>query len=717
MNLKHLINIKEFHQLKSLKKSDLIALLPLLLADDSDRQLEKELKIRFNDYVPCSFTVEERFENKVPLDENESVFSAWLSNLIDEYIKRIPNSHHSDRKSFRNFRNEAIQNFYFLMNYELNANKIGSTLWNQEAPDIVNNVCLFTLKGDLGHNICTHDQFNRLAFEIIPKCIEYLQLTSLHDEKKLLEYAISSGLCGLDLKGATAAASEFAQPGILMEPLFGDERNSNKIDEFCHKLLEGTNRTTPVFHFNEFIHDISKRNILLTWFTDDVIESFFDLLFIKELLKKNDKLEILIIPKNGSYANDLSWEQLEAMLELPIYNELYKYIPHRLSWSRYGPRMGTVNLKKLSPQVKSLLNRTDLAVIKGCRAHEMTQGGFPCPSYTAYIVARSFSEIVSGFDASVAPMLFLRLPEGGYAFYGYNIRKQNPLITKDKRKVYTILSTTYDHIKRRLMMQGKALVDELTEVIKQISKLKQGERIAAIKEANMLAEKLIEITKNTYDKVGDLYEALRWEEPHELDKKLWLKMLSYADKQRDKGLLICNDNKYSLLDMGTGNGRDLKYSQNELGLKSVGIDNSKTFVEKVKKLEKDGKLGKGSIIEGDIRDLSMFEETSFDIIRHNASLLHMPITGKGYMADKAIEECFRVLKKGGILYIFVKYGEGLDILDTGEGLGGRFFQFYNESNLRELLMRNGFTVLEINKEIEHRGDNQIPWLAAYATKN
>jgi len=166
-----------------------------------------------------------------------------------------------------------------------------------------------------------------------------------------------------------------------------------------------------------------------------------------------------------------------------------------------------------------------------------------------------------------------------------------------------------------------------------------------------------------------------------------------------------------------GNGRDLKYAQNQLNLRAISVDNSKSFVEIVQKLEAEGKLEHNSIVLGDMCDLSMFENNTFDAIRHNASLLHMPVIAPGVMADKAISECYRVIKSGGILFIFVKEGEGVGVVDTGEGLGERFYQFFTTDLLRSLLERNKFNILEISQEKENRGGKTISWLAALATKN
>lgn len=265
-------------------------------------------------------------------------------------------------------------------------------------------------------------------------------------------------------------------------------------------------------------------------------------------------------------------------------------------------------------------------------------------------------------------------------------------------------------------MKANELLKKLQDVLLRSQNIIIDERNQFLIEANIISESLLEITKNTYDSIADHYEVIRWEEPHDLDKKLWQKILSYVSKQFKYGYLIGDEASIKLLDIGTGNGRDLKYAQNNLGVDAIGIDNSNAFFQKVKMLENEKKLKENSIYLADMRDLKIFKKNTFDVVRHNATLLHIPVISKGYMADKAIEESYRVLKTGGIFYTFVKKGNGVDLVDTGEGLGARFYQFYDKEILRQILERNKLIILEISDETEIRGDKKIPWLSAFATK-
>ncbi len=168
-------------------------------------------------------------------------------------------------------------------------------------------------------------------------------------------------------------------------------------------------------------------------------------------------------------------------------------------------------------------------------------------------------------------------------------------------------------------------------------------------------------------------------------------------------------------DIGAGGGRDIKYIQNELNYRTIGIDNSITFVDIIKTLIENGEILQNSIVRGDMCQL-MFKDNIFDAVRHNASLLHVPLITKGCGADKAIKECYRVLKPNGILYILVKKGNKVEAIDTDEGFGPRIYQLFEEESLGQLLIENKFHIIESDEHVEDRGKNSISWLYLFAQK-
>ncbi len=177
-----------------------------------------------------------------------------------------------------------------------------------------------------------------------------------------------------------------------------------------------------------------------------------------------------------------------------------------------------------------------------------------------------------------------------------------------------------------------------------------------------------------------------------------------------------NDGMLTLLDVGTGYGRDLEYLFGLEGIRAIGIDNANNFVKVLETLAENGKLPKGSFYKADMRNLSIFSDESFDIVRNHAALVHIPVTPIGVGADEVIGESFRVLKPHGLFYVYAKQGEGLQYSDTGEGLGGRVFQLYTPELLLNLLKKHGFDVFNVEFYKSTRPTGTVNWIAVYASK-
>src|SRR3989338_6184455 len=90
------------------------------------------------------------------------------------------------------------------------------------------------------------------------------------------------------------------------------------------------------------------------------------------------------------------------------------------------------------------------------------------------------------------------------------------------------------------------------------------------------------------------------------------------------------------------------------------------------------------------------------------------MTELGEGADLAVSEAYRTLRPGGIYFVAVKEGKGF-IRDEKEGLV-RYIQLYEEADLRELLERNGLSVVRFEHCEEKRGADTIRSLWAYAQK-
>ncbi|MCJ7655704.1 MAG: methyltransferase domain-containing protein [Dehalococcoidia bacterium] len=667
-------------------------------------------------FTPISFTVEDRVSSsaKYYVSETEGGFDDWCNGLILDQLERIADSEWIRFDNIDKAKLLVRENLQFLLEYRVHGITMQQMIWNQEFIDVLRRVISFSITGNPNVHLQTHRIFNQLARRIIPEVLNRIKQENM-DSLALIKLAIASGLSGLDLKGAGSASSTFSQTGILMSPYINTPLEES-VQSYHSELMERFTSPTPVFHWERFLDEISddSRKVKIVWFTDDYIETLFDLLFFDHLLDEHPNIVVTVIPKNGPHGNDASWSDVTDFLSLEIFARFRSFEDEeRFSVCKSGPRMGTINIRKLSPQVVDIINEANFVVIKGCRAHEMIQGGLNKPSFTMYVVSREFSESITGYDAQESPLLFFYLSPGEYAFYGWKERYLRTKAVANGRIIRLCRSTLEDHERRSKMSNAEDLVAELRNLQ---SEIRGGATEPTLKEANHIAEKLINITKKAYNAVSERYTDIRGEEPHEQDRAILKQLLELAKTRVQSGQLGDTNGCLALLDVGTGSGRDIRYLLKFPNLKVIGIDNSDGFIHILKELADRGEIPTGSYRKMDMRDLSGFPDESFDIVRHNASIIHLPVIGKGYGADLALSESRRILKQLGLIYVSVKEGKGLKYVDTEEGLGGRVFQFYEMKTIKDLISMNGFRIVHASKVPSSRGE-KIAWISIIAEKS
>lgn len=165
-----------------------------------------------------------------------------------------------------------------------------------------------------------------------------------------------------------------------------------------------------------------------------------------------------------------------------------------------------------------------------------------------------------------------------------------------------------------------------------------------------------------------------------------------------------------LLDCAFGGGRDILYAK-QCGYDTYGCELNIDFYSKF--LNENKLFDKSKIVNADVRCLP-FEDNMFDVVRHNASFLHMPMIGPSYTVHKCLEESSRVLKPNGILYIMTKEGEGFSCEDTGDNLGIRPFQYFNTKTITQLINECGFKIININHISKERNNKMISWIEVFA---
>jgi len=284
--------------------------------------------------------------------------------------------------------------------------------------------------------------------------------------------------------------------------------------------------------------------------------------------------------------------------------------------------MGTVNLRKLSKEVKNEIIGSNAVYVKGCRSHEMLQGGIKAVTYTSFVVAREFTETETGLDARTSLIVFFRNKPGEYAYWGFKMRSKRRKDFPDGRKIAICGSTLCEHEKRKTE-DVTSLIQDLKKLTRLFSFVPSCYRISYDNETEMIVDRFGEFTKTAYNEVAQLYADIRHERPSDVDTESLNKLIEMARSRMREGLLGDLQEKISILDVGTGSGRDLRYLKGFADVNAVGIDNADAFIEMLGELEQKGEISKKSFYNADMRNLSMFRDSTFDVVRHNASLLHV----------------------------------------------------------------------------------------------
>jgi SAM-dependent methyltransferase len=258
-------------------------------------------------------------------------------------------------------------------------------------------------------------------------------------------------------------------------------------------------------------------------------------------------------------------------------------------------------------------------------------------------------------------------------------------------------------------------VTDLSTAIEIIERA-QAEHGAASRESVAEAIDLVaRVTAETYTRESAAYAQLREAEPSAWDEYMNRMLLDVVRARIRAGQLEPGpEGRWRLLDVGAGHGRDVIRFAREPDVEPVALDNAEGFIELLAQRQRDGTLGPDAVVSADMRDLGMLADGSFHCVRNQATLHHLPVVGPGLGADVAVAESRRVLVAGGVFYVLVKAGSGVQRIDTAEGLGTRFFQLFTPASLDDLLARHGFATIHLEERVEPRPTGDVDWVFALA---
>lgn len=318
----------------------------------------------------------------------------------------------------------------------------------QEYTDIFRRVILALLYGDPEREINTFGQLNAIGGAIAIALLPQLAGWPLRD---LLKVSLAAGLIGLNLKTAAAAVSVIHQQGII--PIYPKETPQRQLATVMSRLTGKVREAMAIDYWEDY-----ERRVLvptagsrLLFFTDDYIETIFDLKLIESQLDYNSNLTVCVIPRARRYGNDASYEDVLTLLEEPVFLRLKSYqASGRMEVCPNGPRLGTVNGRKISRDVADRLKSCDSAVVKGARAYEMLQG-IRKPVYFGFAVCREISEAVTGIDAETGHLVFICQRSSQPTFFGFRERRMRPHEFRPGRQSFLCRVTARDTYEQYLL--------------------------------------------------------------------------------------------------------------------------------------------------------------------------------------------------------------------------------------------------------------------------
>lgn len=184
--------------------------------------------------------------------------------------------------------------------------------------------------------------------------------------------------------------------------------------------------------------------------------------------------------------------------------------------------------------------------------------------------------------------------------------------------------------------------------------------------------------------------------------KFMKKIQNFDEKQKkhlDHTMKLSEGNV--VLDVGCGTGKDLTYLKNNYNILGIGLDRSDVMLDIC------NTNSKHYSIKGDMRNIPLKDSSCYVVIS-NSSLIHLENKDK----EKALRELHRVLKKGGVLSIwiqnlysfpYIKYFK--DFLktsikrrgiDKGYAYDGRHWFYPSKKEMLNLLENVGFKVIGSN---------------------
>jgi len=374
------------------------------------------------EYFPGTFAIGEIAQNSDFLCGETSIgYEPWVRREIQRDISAMKRVWPLDNDTTRDFNVEDDVLELLSHRFE-NGQRLCDIIALQEYTDILRRLILALLCRKTECEINIYKEVNEMGGAIALAIVAEIEKWPLPE---LLKISLAAGLIGLNFKTSASATSKIHKSGII--PFNLCKSPVEQVDEVFHHLRKKAEEGLAI----DYWQDYEKRVLCdqlktLVVFTDDYIETIFDLKLVERELDHSPNLEVCLIPRARRYGNDASYEDVMLLLDKPVFRALKSQVKRgRLEVCPDGPRLGTVNGLKISQTVADRLKRCDVVLVKGARAFEMLQG-IGKHAYFGFAVCREISEVVTGIDAETGALVFIRQQPYQRTFSGFRDRRMRP---------------------------------------------------------------------------------------------------------------------------------------------------------------------------------------------------------------------------------------------------------------------------------------------------
>ncbi len=396
-------------------------------------------------YIPGTFHVCERKHEPNFIFETEiKDYDQWIHSIVKNQIFAINNHLKIDQlleaDTLFNFQKSVLT--VLDTQYLKTQSKVCECITNQQISDIILRILKSIIFGDCFATCHFYKDFNFLgkilAFQLLRKI-------RIDDPIMRLKIAIASGSIGINLKDKDiiAGPSPVVSSKTIDIPSNIEDVNINSV---LQQVLEKAEKEYAIDFCDYFVQDILKSecHIRILFFTDDYIETIFDLWMIQSVLELNENIEIYIVPKWGQYFNDASYEDIIDLIHNPLFGRLKVFMGHTFFIQKYGPAGSGINPFEFSEQVFELLKGADFAIIKGARAFEMLQG-IRKNTYFGFNVLREYTETITGIPAEQGQQVLIK-QNATHSFIDFKYRGTRKIALPSGRTVGFAKLTVLDHI-------------------------------------------------------------------------------------------------------------------------------------------------------------------------------------------------------------------------------------------------------------------------------